>query len=318
MSTMSNPSAVSKPAASPRHFLTLSDLTLEEHAGLFARSAELKAARAAGRTHQTLAGKTLVLVFEKASTRTRVSFEAAMVQLGGHVITLTGSESQIARGEPPADTSRVISRYADGIMLRTFGDDRLQTFAQASRVPVINGLSDGAHPVQLLADLFTVKERFGELRGLPIAFVGDGATNMGRSWIEAAQIFGFELRLAAPEGYRPKATELNENVRLTADPREAVRDALVVNTDVWTSMGQENEAAARRAAFAGFMVDAPLLALADPRAIVLHCLPAHRGEEISGEVLEGPQSAVWDEAENRLHVQKALLEQLLVRSRESR
>lgn len=305
-------------SSTPRHFLTLSDLTLTEHDGLFARSAELKAARNAGRTHQTLVGKTLVLVFEKASTRTRVSFEAAMVQLGGHVITLTGSESQLGRGEPAQDTARVISRYADGIMLRTYGDDRLQTFAQASRVPVINGLSDGAHPVQLLADLFTVKERFGDLRGLPIAFVGDGATNMGRSWIEAARIFGFELRLAAPEGYRPKADELHDGVKLTGDPREAVKGALVVNTDVWTSMGQESEAAARKAAFAGYIVDEALVALADPRAIVLHCLPAHRGEEISAGVLEGPQSAVWDEAENRLHVQKALIEQLLVRHRESR
>ena len=300
--------------SSPRHFLTLSDLSLAEHEGLFARSAELKAARAAGRTHQTLAGKTLVLVFEKASTRTRVSFEAAMVQLGGHVITLTASESQLGRGEPPQDTARVISRYADGIMLRTYGDDRLQAFARASGVPVINGLSDGAHPVQLLADLFTVKERCGDLRGLPIAFVGDGATNMGRSWIEAARIFGFELRLAAPEGYRPLAEELHAGVRVTADPREAVRGALVVNTDVWTSMGQESEAAARKAAFAGFMVDEDLLALADPGAIVLHCLPAHRGEEISAGVLEGPRSAVWDEAENRLHVQKALIEHLLVRT----
>jgi carbamoyl-phosphate synthase large subunit len=309
---------ISRQTQSPRHFLTLSDLSLAEHEGLLLRAVELKAARKAGREHQTLQGKTLVLVFEKASTRTRVSFEAGMLQLGGHVITLPGSESQIARGEPVQDTARVLSRYADGIMIRTFGDDRLNAFAAAATVPVINGLSDGAHPVQLLADVLTIHERFGSLKGLPVAFVGDGATNMGRSWIEAARIFGFELRLAAPEGYRPKASELHAGVKLTADPKEAVRGALVVNTDVWTSMGQEAETAIRKAAFAGYMVDDALMALADPKAIVLHCLPAHRGEEIAESVLEGPQSAVWDEAENRLHAQKALLELLLVTARTGR
>lgn len=295
-----------------RDFLRLCDLRPEEHDTLFARAATLKAERKAGLHHHTLAGKTLALVFEKASTRTRVSFEAAMAQLGGHAITLTAQGSQIARGEPPEDTARVLAGYVDGIMLRTFADERLNTFARYASVPVINGLSDGAHPVQLLADLLTVVEHFGTLSGRQIAFVGDGGSNMARSWIEAARLFGFSLRLAAPEGFRPPAAELRgAEVVVTSDPREAVRGAEVVNTDVWTSMGQEDEAAARLAAFAGYCVDRALLSVAAPGAIVLHCLPAHRGEEISAEVLEGPQSAVFSQAENRLHTTKALLEQLL-------
>jgi ornithine carbamoyltransferase len=242
-----------------------------------------------------------------------VSFEAAMAQLGGYAITLPAQESQIARGEPVADTARVVSRYVDAIMLRTFADERLHAFARAATAPVINGLSDGAHPVQLLADLFTVIERFGSLSGRVAAFVGDGAGNMARSWIEAAGLFGFELRIAAPEQHRPPAAELlGGRVHVTADPREAVRGADVINTDVWASMGQEAEAARRRAAFAGYTVDAPLLTHAAPGAVVLHCLPAHRGEEISDEVMEGPRSAIFDQAENRLHTTKALLEQLLV------
>ena len=296
-----------------RDFLRLHDLSLAEHQALFARSALLKAERKAGAHHTTLTGRTIALVFEKASTRTRVSFEAAMAQLGGHAITLTSQGSQIARGEPAEDTARVLASYVDAIMLRTFADSRLQTFARCSEVPVINGLSDDAHPVQLLADLLTVIERCGSLSGRQIAFVGDGGGNMARSWIEAARLFGFTLRLAAPKGFRPPAAELQgADVIITSDPREAVQGAEVVNTDVWTSMGQEDEAAARLAAFAGYCVDSTLLRLAAPGAIVLHCLPAHRGEEISAEVLEGPQSAVFAQAENRLHTTKALLEQLLV------
>ena len=296
-----------------RDFLRLHDLSLAEHQALFARAATLKAERKAGAHHTTLTGRTIALVFEKASTRTRVSFEAAMAQLGGHAITLTSQGSQIARGEPAEDTARVLASYVDAIMLRTFADSRLQTFARYSEVPVINGLSDDAHPVQLLADLLTVIERFGSLSGRQIAFVGDGGGNMVRSWIEAARLFGFTLRLAAPKGFRPPAAELQgAEVIITSDPREAVEGAEVVNTDVWTSMGQEDEAAARLAAFAGYCVDSTLLRLAAPSAIVLHCLPAHRGEEISAEVLEGPQSAVFAQAENRLHTTKALLEQLLV------
>jgi ornithine carbamoyltransferase len=293
-----------------RDFLALSDFTPEEHAALFRRAAELKEARRRGEVVRTLAGRTLLLLFEKHSTRTRLSFEAAIGQLGGSAITLPMQDSQISRGESLADTGAVASRYVDAIMYRTFGDDRLRELARSATVPVINGLSDGGHPVQLLADLFTVQERFGPLRGKVVAWVGDGASNMARSWIEAAPLFGFGLRISAPEGFRPHRAP---GFELVADAREAVRGADVVTTDVWISMGQEKEAAARRKAFASYCVDEALLKQAKPSAIVLHCLPAHRGEEITASVIDGPQSAVLDEAENRLHVQKALLEALILR-----
>ena len=298
-----------------RDFLLLADLSLAEHDALFARACSLKARRKAGRVETTLAGKTLLCLFEKPSTRTRLSFEAAMLQLGGGVTTLLANASQLARGEPLSDTAAVASRYVDAIMFRTFGDERLAELARNSRVPVINGLSDGAHPVQLLADLMTVRERVGELQGRTIAFVGDGSSNMARSWIEAARLFDFQLRIAAPAGYQPPPAEVDAargRVLVTARPAEAVTGATVVNTDVWTSMGQEKEKAARLAAFRGFIVDGALLSTARPGAIVLHCLPAHRGEEISEGVIDGPQSAVLDQAENRLHAQKALLELLLL------
>ena len=293
-----------------RDFLALSDFTAEEHAVLFRRAAELKEARRRGEVVRTLEGRTLLLLFEKHSTRTRLSFEAAIGQLGGAAITLPMQDSQISRGESLSDTGAVASRYVDAIMYRTFGDDRLRELARAATVPVINGLSDGGHPVQLLADLFTVQERFGSLRGNVVAWVGDGASNMARSWIEAAPLFGFTLRISAPEGFRPPR---GPGFEFVADAREAVRGANVVTTDVWISMGQEKEAAARRKAFASYCVDEALMRQAKPSAIVLHCLPAHRGEEISAGVIDGPQSAVLDEAENRLHVQKALLEALIVR-----
>ena len=298
-----------------RDFLRLSDLKPSEHRALLARAHELKALRRSKKVLRTLEGRTLVLIFEKASTRTRLSFEAAMGQLGGQAITLPFDGSQMARGEPLADTARVVSGYADCIMMRTFKDERIQEFARAATVPVINGLTDGAHPVQLLADLMTVQERLGSIEGRTVAFVGDGATNMALSWMEAARIFGFSLRLAAPEGYRPPADEVKacgSRLFITASPEEAVASAEVVVTDVWTSMGQEAETAKRLAAFKGFCVDEALLARAKPGAMVLHCLPAHRGEEISAGVLDGPQSAAWDEAENRMHAQKALLELLLL------
>jgi len=297
-----------------RDFLKLMDLSLAEHGQLYARAVQLKAERRAGRVHTTLAGKTLACVFEKASTRTRLSFEAAMVQLGGHAIILQAGDSQMARGEPIEDTARVTSSYVDGIMFRTFGDERLAAFAASSRVPVINGLSDGGHPVQLLADLMTVQERLGALKGKTVAWVGDGSSNMALSWVEAASLFGFALRIAAPEGYRPPAALLGATagvVELTDSPAAAVQGADVVTTDVWTSMGQESGAAARKAAFQGFSLDVPLLERAAPHAIVLHCLPAHRGEEISAELVDHPRSAIFEEAENRLHAQKALLELLL-------
>jgi ornithine carbamoyltransferase len=284
-----------------RDFLRLADLSVEEHRALFRRARELKA----NRRQRTLEGRSLLLLFEKASTRTRISFEAAIGQLGGHAVTLPMQDSQIARGETLEDTARVASRYVDAVMFRTHGDDRLRAFARAATVPVINGLSDGGHPVQVLADLFTVEERLGTVEGKTIAFVGDGASNMALSFFEAAPVFGFTLRLAAPQGYRPAGARVYT-------PAEAVQGADAVATDVWISMGQEKEAAARRQAFAGYMVDEKLMSRARPHAIVLHCLPAHRGEEISAGVLDGPQSAVLDEAENRLHVQKALLEFLIL------
>ena len=300
---------------SKRDFLRLSDLTLQEHHRLLARAHSLKARRQKKQLDRTLEGRTLVLIFEKASTRTRLSFEAAMGQLGGQAITLPFDGSQMARGEPLADTARVVSGYADCIMMRTFKDARIQEVARAATVPVINGLTDGAHPVQLLADIMTVQERLGSIEGRTVAFVGDGATNMALSWMEAARIFGFSLRLAAPEGYRPPEAEVKacgSRLLVTASPEEAVAGAEVVVTDVWTSMGQEAETAKRLTAFKGFCVDEALLAKAKPGAMVLHCLPAHRGEEISAGVLDGPQSAAWDEAENRMHAQKALLELLLL------
>ena len=295
-----------------QHFLRMADLTAAEHARIFARARALKQARKDGHLAQTLAGKTLVLVFEKASTRTRLSFEAAMFQLGGHAIDLPASQSQLGRGEPLSDTAKIISGYADAVVFRTHADARLAEFAEASRVPVINGLSDGAHPVQVLADVFTLEEHLGPIAGKQVAFVGDGSSNMARSFCEAARLFDFDLRIAAPQGFRPPEPDrAGARVRLTGDPAEAVDGADAVVTDVWTSMGQEAEQAARLAAFEGFCVDAALIARAKPGAIVLHCLPAHRGEEISAEVIDGPQSIVWAEAENRLHVQKALLELLL-------
>jgi len=297
-----------------RDFLGLSDLTLAEHHRLLTRAHGLKAGRKRKQVERTLEGRTLVLIFEKASTRTRLSFEAAMGQLGGQAITLPFDGSQMARGEPLEDTARVVSGYADVIMMRTFADARLQQFAQAATVPVINGLTDGAHPVQLLADLMTVQERLGSIERRQVAFVGDGATNIALSWMEAARLFGFTLRLAAPEGYRPPDSEVKAcggRLHLTASPQEAVAGAEVVVTDVWTSMGQEAEAAKRKAAFAGFCVDEALMAGAHRHAMVLHCLPAHRGEEVSADVIDGAQSRVWAEAENRLHVQKAVMAALI-------
>ncbi len=298
-----------------RHFLRLADLTLQEHRTLFARAAELKALRKARTPVSTLAGRTLVCIFEKASTRTRVSFEAGMQQLGGNTVTLTTGDSQLGRGEPISDTARVLSGYADAVMIRTFADARLEEFARHASVPVINGLTDGAHPCQLLADVFTVQERLGGIEGRTVAWVGDGASNMARSWAEAAALYGFDLRICAPAGFRMSAGELaayGGRVQLVESPREAAAGADVVTTDVWTSMGQESENAARRRAFSGYQVDTALLGRAKAEAVVLHCLPAHRGEEITEEVMNLPGSAIWDEAENRMHVQKALLEELIL------
>ncbi|MCE9575938.1 MAG: ornithine carbamoyltransferase [Deltaproteobacteria bacterium] len=304
-----------------RDFLILGDIPVADWPGVFERTAALKASRARGERGGTLAGKSIALVFEKASTRTRVSFEVGVFDLGGHAVVITSQGSQIARGEPIEDTARVLSGYCHAIMLRTFGHDRVTALARAAKVPVINGLTDQHHPCQVAADLFTVRERRGRIDGLRYAWIGDG-NNMAASWIEAAGMFGLDLALACPEGYRPDPALVAEaharqaalgrgSIAISSDPRDAARGADVVSTDVWASMGQEDEAAARQVAFAGYCVDAALMALAAPGALVLHCLPAHRGEEISGDVIDGPQSAVWDQAENRLHVQKAILEYLV-------
>ncbi len=299
---------------SKRDFLTLADIPAEEWPQLFARAAALKQQR----TQTTLQGKTVALVFEKASTRTRVSFEVGVYELGGHAVVLNAQGSQIARGEPIEDTARVLSGYCSMIAIRTFGQERVAQLAKWASVPVINALSDQHHPCQVATDLFTVIEKLGTLEGLRYAWIGDG-NNMASSWIEAAGLFGLDLVLACPSGFAPDATLLTAardqqrrlgkgSIELTTDPKAAARGAHVINTDVWASMGQEEEAAERRRAFAGYCVDAGLVKLAAPDAIVLHCLPAHRGEEISGDVLDGAQSLAWVQAENRLHVGKAILE----------
>ncbi len=291
-----------------RHFLAIPDLTRPELIALFDLAARMKRGEYRDRP---LAGKTLGMIFAKSSTRTRVSFEVGAYQLGGHALFLSARDIQLGRGEPIRDTARVLSRYLDGIMIRTFDHGDIEELACYASIPVINGLTDLLHPCQVLADLLTVRESLGGWDGKAVAWIGDG-NNMANSWINAAGSLGFELKLACPEGYRPDAGILQRNqgkakVLLTSDPREAVRGAHVVTTDVWASMGQEGEQEVRAKAFQGYIVDGALMRLADPSAIFLHCLPAHRGEEVSEEVLEGPQSRVWDEAENRLHVQKALM-----------
>jgi len=298
---------------SKRDFLAITDLTRDEIVRLFDLAGRMKA----GTYRETpLAGKTLAMIFAKSSTRTRVSFEVGAYQLGGQALFLSSRDIQIGRGEPIPDTARVLSRYVDGIMIRTFDHAEVEQLASHATVPVINGLTDLSHPCQVLADLFTVREALGGWEGKRIAWIGDG-NNMANSWIEAAQVLGFELRLACPEGYEPnrgifdRATAAGACVSITEVPEEAIEGVQVVNTDVWASMGQEEEAEARRNAFRGYTVDRDLMQLADPKAIFLHCLPAHRGEEVATEVIEGPQSRVWDEAENRLHVQKALLATLM-------
>src|SRR5438128_4648067 len=296
-----------------RDFLAITDLSRDEILHLF----EL-AHRVTTRTCRDtpLVGKTFAMIFAKSSTRTRVSFEVGTHQLGGQALFLSSRDIQLGRGEPIADTARVLSRYASGIMIRTFDHAEVVELARYATIPVINGLTDLSHPCQVLADLFTVREAVGTWEGKRVAWVGDG-NNMANSWIEAAQVLGFELRLACPEGYEPnrgifdRAKQAGACIEVTEIPEEAVAGAHVVNTDVWASMGQEGEAESRRNAFRGYTVDADLMRLAHPQAIFLHCLPAHRGEEVTAEVIEGPQSRVWDEAENRLHVQKALLATLL-------
>jgi ornithine carbamoyltransferase len=297
---------------SPRHFLAIPDFSRSELLAVFELAARMKRG---DYREKPLAGKTLGMIFAKSSTRTRVSFEVGAFQLGGHALFLSSRDIQLGRGEPIRDTARVLSRYLDGIMIRTFDHGDVEELARYATIPVINGLTDLLHPCQVMADLLTVRESLGGWDGKVIAWIGDG-NNMANSWLNAAGSLGFELRLACPEGYRPnpeilRRNQAKTNITLTDDPREAARGADVINTDVWASMGQEEEQAERVRAFQGYTVDEKLMGTANRDAIFLHCLPAHRGEEVSEGVIEGKQSRVWDEAENRLHVQKAILATLM-------
>jgi ornithine carbamoyltransferase len=303
-----------------KNLLAISDLSSKDIENILKLSASLKKLQRQGKTHQPLKGKSLGMIFEKSSTRTRVSFEVGMYQLGGQALFLSANDLQIGRGEPVADTARTLSRYLDGIMIRTFAQATVEDLAHHASIPVINGLTDLHHPCQALADLFTIKEKRGRLKGLKFSYVGDG-NNMAHSLIEGCVKTGMHVSLACPPGYEPDAGIMREalqtavrsgsEVRISNDPAKAVKGADIVYTDVWASMGQESEHARRLNAFRGFQVDAELMKAADPKAIVMHCLPAHRGEEIAAEVIDGPNSAVFDQAENRLHAQKAILEILM-------
>ena len=296
-----------------RHFLKLADFSAEELEHMLERALWIKARQKAGNPYEPFHGKVLAMIFEKASTRTRVSFETGFYQMGGNVVNLTSQGSQLGRSESIEDTARVISRMVDLVMIRTFGQDRLVAFAQNSQVPVINGLTNEYHPVQIMTDILTFMEHKGSIRGKRVAWIGD-ANNMSYSWLEAAKILGFEMTLAIPEGY-PIDTNLipaGNYYTVTRDPIEAAKGADLVTTDVWTSMGFEKENEKRRHDFASFQVNDAVMAAADPQALFMHCLPAHRGEEVAASVIDGPQSVVWDEAENRLHAQKGIMEYCLL------
>jgi ornithine carbamoyltransferase len=300
-----------------KDLLSIYDLTAEEIEQIFQQARDLKEAHQHSVPHRPLEGKTLAMVFEKPSTRTRVSFEAGMYQLGGHALFLNPQDTQLGRGEAIADTTRVLSRYVDGIMIRTFAQERVEEMARYASVPVINGLTDLLHPCQILSDCFTIWEKRGSYRDLKVAYVGDG-NNVANSWINGALRLGFDLWLACPKGYEPDKKilsraqgERSSQIALTPDPKEAVEGAHVVNTDVWASMGQEGEREKRIKAFQGYQVNADLLQGAREDVLVMHCLPAHRGEEITDEVMDGPHAVVFDQAENRLHVQKAILTLLM-------
>ena len=301
-----------------KHYLQFSDFTAAEYNYLLARAALIKKKFKTYEKHHTLVDRTLAMIFEKASTRTRVSFEAGMYQLGGSVVHLTTNDSQLGRAEPIEDSAHVISRMTDLVMIRTFGQDKIERFAQYSRVPVINGLTNEFHPCQILADIFTFIEHRGSIVGKVVAWVGDG-NNMANTWLQAADLLGFTVHVSTPNGY-----EVDEKLafggrtaragcyKIFSNPKEACQGAHLVTTDVWTSMGYEAENEERRKAFANWCVDADMMAAAQPDALFMHCLPAHRGEEVTAEVIDGAQSVVWDEAENRMHVQKALMEYLLL------
>jgi len=293
-----------------RHFLTLKDLSADELRGLIQRAIELKSMQKNGETYEPLKNKVLAMIFEKSSTRTRVSFESAMIQFGGGSIFLSPDDTQLGRGEPVEDSARVISSMVDAVMIRTFEHSKIETFAKYSSVPVINALTDEYHPCQLLADMQTYQEHRGSIAGKKVVWIGDG-NNMCHSYINAAQQFGFELHIATPAGYEPEQEIVDAaeaTIKLFNDPIAAAEGADLIVTDVWASMGQEEEQRKREQAFAEFQVNSTVMAVAAKDVLFMHCLPAHRGEEVSAEVIDGPQSVVWDEAENRLHAQKALLE----------
>jgi ornithine carbamoyltransferase len=298
-----------------KHFLQLADLSSDELAYLFERAHTIKAKFKKYVRYQPLTDRTLAMIFEKASTRTRVSFEAGMYQMGGSVVNLTTGDSQLGRAEPIEDTARVISRMVDIVMIRTFEQTKLERFAQYSRVPVINGLTNEFHPCQILADIFTYIEHRGSIAGKTVAWVGDG-NNMANTWLQAAQRLNFTVNISTPSGYEIDPVVANiashANYKVFKDPMHACKDADLVTTDVWTSMGFEAENETRKKAFADWCVDADMMRAAKPNTLFMHCLPAHRGEEVSADVIDGPQSVVWDEAENRMHVQKALMEYLLL------
>ena len=297
-----------------RHYLQFSDLTAGEYAYLFERAALIKKKFKAYEKHQPMADRTLAMIFEKASTRTRVSFEAGMYQLGGSVVHLTTGDSQLGRAEPIEDSAKVISRMVDLVMIRTYEQTKIECFAAHSRVPVINGLTNEFHPCQILADIFTYIEHRGSIQGKTVAWVGDG-NNMANTWLQASEILGFKVHLSTPGGYEVDQSIAGirsaQSYAVFKDPQQACAGADLVTTDVWTSMGYEAENETRKKAFAQWCVDRDMMAAAKPDALFMHCLPAHRGEEVEAEVIDGPQSVVWDEAENRLHVQKALMEFLL-------
>lgn len=299
-------------AETHRDFLAIPDYSKDELLALFDLAERM---RRGTYMDKPLAGKSLAMIFMKSSTRTRVSFEVGTWQLGGHALFLSPRDVQLGRGEPIGDTARVLSRYVDGIMIRTYSHAEVEELAKFATVPVINGLTDLLHPCQILADVMTIREHLGGIEGKKVAWIGDG-NNMANSWINAAYRLGFDLTLACPDGYDPDAEILKRaqtvaNVRVVRDPAEAAEGADVVNTDVWASMGQEEEQAVREKAFKGYIVDEALMKRAKSSAIFLHCLPAHRGEEVAAEVIDGPQSRVWDEAENRLHIQKAIMANLI-------
>jgi len=299
-----------------KDFLSLADWSRADLEKIFDLTRELKGKQKRGEPHRLLQGKTLGMVFEKSSTRTRVSFEAGMFHLGGHALFLSSGATQMGRGEPIKDTARCMARYVDGVMIRTFSQQVVEEFAAYASIPVINGLTDLYHPCQVMADLYTVIEHKGNYRDQVYCWIGDG-NNMANSWINAAAVFGFKLRLATPAGYEPdaevcrRAAESGAEIFYTHDPLEAVRGADVLNTDVWASMGQEAQQKEREKAFKGYQINMDLLHHAAPDCIVMHCLPAHRDEEITDEVMESRHSVIYDEAENRLHVQKAILATLM-------